>query len=163
MKAKKKIILGLGLTLLLILGAFCASVFYYYSHPAAAKSLIEKSLARATGCSLSIEVLSYSLNPLQVRAKGIVFKPGRDHKGFHLEIPDLKADMDLEGSFGSKVLILKRLKVERFLFRISQDISLPETSFRLDIVGRNALTARSTKSFFHFPLFFLYRGVVGAV
>jgi len=150
MKAKRKIILGLGLTFLLILGAFCASVFYYYSHPAAAKSLIEKTVARATGSSLNIKDLSYSLNPLQVMAKGIIFKPGRDHKGFHLEIPDLKADMDLEGSFGSKVLILKRLKVERFFFRISQDISLPETG---DKKKSESSLARALKKLMAFLVF----------
>lgn len=89
------------------------------------KALIEKSIARSTGTSLEIKSLSYSLKPLRLLAKGILFKPGEDLRGFYLEIPELIVDMSVEGSFGNKCLTFKNLKIDGFSFRVSHDLLLP--------------------------------------
>ena len=126
MKTKRKIILTFCIIVLLILASLCGTILYYYHHPAAVKAFIEKSISQSTHTSFRIEMLSYSLKPLRIRAEGILFKPGKDHRGFHLEIPELIADMTLEGAFGSKSLTLKNLKIDGFSFHVSHDMVLPE-------------------------------------
>ncbi len=126
MKIQRKILLALLIIVLIFLTSLCGIGLYYYYHPAVAKEFIEKSIARSTHTSFRIEKLSYSLNPLRIQAEGIIFEPSKDHRGFHLEIPKLTADMTLEGSFGNKSLILKKLKVDGFSFHISHDLVLPK-------------------------------------
>ncbi len=125
MKTKNKLLLVFCIGVLLIIASLCGAILYYYFHPSAVKALIEKSIARSTGTSFEIKSLSYSLKPLQIQAKGILFKPGEDLRGFYLEIPELIADMSLEGSFGHKCLTFKNLKIDGFSFRVSHDLLLP--------------------------------------
>ncbi|MCJ7685851.1 MAG: hypothetical protein MUO68_16335, partial [Desulfobacteraceae bacterium] len=125
MKTKNKLILVFCIAALLLFGSLCGAILYYYFHPSAVKALIEKSIAQSTGASFEIKNLSYSLKPLRILAKGILFKPGEDLRGFYLEIPELIADMSLEGSFGHKCLTFKNLKIDGFSFRVSHDLLLP--------------------------------------
>ena len=125
MKTKNKLLLVFCIGVLLIIASLCGAILYYYFHPSAVKALIEKSIARSTGASFEIKNLSYSLKPLRILAKGILFKPGEDLRGFYLEIPELIADMSLEGSFGHKCLTFKNLKIDGFSFRVSHDLFLP--------------------------------------
>lgn len=126
MKIARKILLTFFIIALIFLASLCGIGLYYYHHPAAAKAFIEKSIARSTHTSFRIEKLSYSLKPLKIRAEGIIFEPGKDHRGFHLKIPKITADMTLEGSFGNKTLTFKKLKIEGFSCRISHDMILPK-------------------------------------
>jgi hypothetical protein len=126
MKIKRKILLIFLIIVLLFMASICGIGLYYYHHPPAVKAFIEKSIARSTRTSFKIEKLSYSLQPLSIRAEGIMFEPGKDHRGFHLEIPELTADMTLEGAFGSKSLTFKKLKIDGFSCRVSHDMILPE-------------------------------------
>ena len=125
MKTKNKLLLVFCIAALLLFGSLCGAILYYYFHPSAVKAFIEKSIARSTGTSFEIKNLSYSLKPLRILAKGILFKPGEDHRGFYLEIPEFIADMSLDGSFGHKCLTFKNLKIDGFSFRISHDLLLP--------------------------------------
>ena len=125
MKTKNKLLLIFCIGVLLIMASLCGAMLYYYFHPSAVKALIEKSISRSTGTSFEIKNLSYSLKPLRILAKGILFKPGEDLRGFYLEIPELIADMSLEGSFGHKCLTFKNLKIDGFSFRVSHDLFLP--------------------------------------
>ena len=126
MKIKRKILLTFFIIALLFLASLCGIGLYYYHHPALIKAFIEKSIARSTHTSFKIEELSYSLKPLRIRAAGVMFEPGEDHRGFHLKIPELTADMILEGAFGSKSLTFKRLKIDGFSCRVSHDMVLPK-------------------------------------
>jgi len=126
MKIKRKILLTFFIIALLVLASICGIGLYFYHHPVAVKAFIEKSIARSTHTSFRIEKLSYSLKPLRIRAEGIMFEPGKDLRGFHLEIPELTADMNLEGAFGSKSLTFKKLKIDGFSCRVSHDMVLPK-------------------------------------
>ena len=126
MKPKGKIVLIICLVVLLFLTSLAGAIIYYYTHPPAVKSFIEKAVSRSTGTSFTIKTLTYSLDPLRVNAQGIIFKPGRDLKGFYLEIPGFGADLSLEGLFGQKNLVFKSLRVEGFSCRISKDPALPK-------------------------------------
>ncbi|MCP4667726.1 MAG: hypothetical protein GY849_15325 [Deltaproteobacteria bacterium] len=122
---RKKIILGLCLLILSLLALFCGTVMYYYSHPSATKGLIEKGVSSATGTSLTIKDLSYSLKPFSIQAKGVTIKPGKNLAGFHLEIHDVKVDLALEGPFGERDLLITNLRVDGFSLRISEEMTLP--------------------------------------
>jgi hypothetical protein len=126
MGIKRKILLGFFIIIFLLLASLCGIGLYYYHKPAAAKALIENSIAQYTHSSFRIEKLFYSLNPLKISAEGILFEPGKDHRGFYLEIPEITADMALEGTFGNKSLTLKTLKVDGFSCRVSHDMVLPK-------------------------------------
>jgi hypothetical protein len=126
MKIKRKILLTFFIIALFLLASLCGIGLYYYHSPAEVKAFIEKSIARSTHTSFKIEKLSYSLKPLRIRAEGILFEPGKDLRGFHLEIPELIADMTLEGAFGSKSLTFKKLKIDGFSCRVSHDMILPK-------------------------------------
>jgi hypothetical protein len=125
MKIKRKTILIFCIAPLLLLGSLCGAILYYYFNPPAVKALIEKSIARSTGTSCKIKSLSYSLKPINIRAKGILVKPGEDLRGFHLELPEFIADISLEGPFGHKCLTFKNLKIDGFSFLVSHDLLLP--------------------------------------
>jgi hypothetical protein len=126
MKVKRKILLTFFIIVLLFIASLCGIGLYFYHHPALVKTFIEKSIARTTHTSFKIEKLSYSLKPLSIRAEGILFEPGKDHRGFHLEIPELTADMTLEGAFGNKSLTFKKLEIAGFSCRGSHDMILPK-------------------------------------
>jgi hypothetical protein len=125
-KTKTKIILIILIAAFILLASLGGTLLYYYSHPAAAKEFIEKSISRSTGSTFSIEKLSYSINPIRIRAEGILLDPGDKLSGLHLKIPDITAEICLEGKLGHKSLVFEKLKIDRFSFHLSQKIGLPE-------------------------------------
>ena len=126
MKIFKKIVLSLFILIFLSIATLCGGIFYLYHHPSYIKALAEKSLPQTFGVSGSIEALSYSLKPLNLRAEGIILKPRDETGDFHLKIPTLQADMTLQGPFGKKTLILNRIKLEGLSLEIVQKPDLPE-------------------------------------
>ena len=97
MKSKRIIVLTIGIIAILVIGSLTVTILYYHHHPSALKTLIERSVSKSTGSSVTIGDLSYSIRPLSFEAKGIIIKPGPDQHGFHAAISDLKADMILVG------------------------------------------------------------------
>ncbi|MBU2499588.1 MAG: hypothetical protein KKE57_11865 [Proteobacteria bacterium] len=129
MGKKKKIILAFSivvLVVLLILSSLVGAILYTYHHPSKIKPLIEQAVSRTTGTRCTIQELRYSLEARTVGAKGIVLLPQDRGQGFHLEIPDLKAGVSLEGPFGQRVLIVNNLRVEALTLQFSKAFSLPE-------------------------------------
>ncbi|UCF86005.1 MAG: hypothetical protein JSV50_10335 [Desulfobacteraceae bacterium] len=150
MKIKRKTIVIFCIAALLLLGVLCGTILYYFFNPPAVKALIEKSIARSTGTSCKIQSLSYSLKPLKIRAKGVLLKPGEDLRGFHLDIPELIADMSLEGTFGHKSLNFKNLKIDGFSIRVSHDLLLPALKQK---PGTPSFLGRAVKRLIAFFLF----------
>ena len=122
----KKIVLALSVALLLLVTGLAGTLLYFYHHPASLKPFIENTVSRAGGAAFTIDDLSYSLKPLQIRAEGIRLIPGERLKGISLHIPVLIADMAREGPFNRKRLIFKVLKVKGFSIDVSGDLRLPE-------------------------------------
>ena len=108
-----KITSALCVVLLLFVVALCGALLYYSVHPSSLKSLIEKSISQATGTSTTIQSIDYTLHPLSIRLKEVLFRPGEDLKGFCLGIPHASADFILEGPFGNKSLIVRNLKMSK--------------------------------------------------
>ena len=126
MRLRKKILLSLSLIVLLFLTSLCVGILYLYSHPSAVKPFIEKSLSGFTGTSLTIKTLSYSLRPFQIEAREILMRSAEEQGGFDLTIPDLIAELALQGPFGRKTLILKTLEIDGFSFQLSDNAKLPK-------------------------------------
>ena len=113
MKLKRKLLIALVVSLLLVVTSAAGTCFYYYSHPDSVKHLIARIVSTSTGMACTIETLSYSLDPLTVRAEGITLGPFENQTGLHLGISDLAADMALEGRFGRKTLIIKHIRIHK--------------------------------------------------
>ncbi|MBW1784249.1 MAG: hypothetical protein JRL30_26350, partial [Deltaproteobacteria bacterium] len=129
MKPKGKIILiGCVSVLFFFLASLGGMFLYYYTHPSAVKGFVEKSVSNATKTSFTMRRLSYSLSPLRFSAKGLTFKPQSGLHGFYLDIPDVTADLSLEGPFGHKRLRVKHLEVKGLLCRIQKDVTVPAFS-----------------------------------
>ena len=122
----KKIILITCVILIVLLVFLGGTVFYYYSHPSALKAFIEKRISKSTGTSVTIKKISYSLKPVMIHAQGIQLKPGKDLKGFHLDLPDFTAHISFKGPFGHKSLIIEKLKVDRLSLYISHKLDVTE-------------------------------------
>ncbi len=110
----------------LFVAVLCGTLLYYSARPASLKSLVEKSISRATGTSLTIQAIEYTLRPMSVRAEGILFSPGKDLKGFCLAFSHVSADFVSEGPFGKKSLIVKNLRIDGFAFQLTEEMRLPE-------------------------------------
>ena len=130
MRLRKKILLSLAVIILLLLTSLCTGILYFYYHPSAVKPFIEKSVSGFTGTSFNIKTLSYSLRPFQIEAKEIMIRSAEDPNGFTLTIPDLIAELALEGPFGRKTLILKTLKIDGFSFQLSDSAELPNMKMK---------------------------------
>jgi len=126
----RKIIFFVCASVLIIIASLAGAIFYYYTHPASVKALMETSIARATGMSVAIRRLSYSLDPLRVTAKGIILTPGQKGRNFHFEVPELDAEGSIGGPFGQKTLTVNRLEIEGLSGRISYDTDVPGTPRR---------------------------------
>jgi hypothetical protein len=143
MKLKKKLLIALVVSLLLIVTSIGGTFLYYYSHPDSVQRLIAKIISSSTGMECTIQNLSYSLDPLTVRAERITLSPFEDQTGFHLRISDLAAGMSLEGRFGRKTLIIKHVRIHKFLLDVPEPFVMPEykteqgsSSFLSQIFGR---------------------------
>ncbi len=126
MKRKKKFFITLGVFLLLIVTSIAGTLFYYYAHPASIEKLITRVVSQSTGMPCTIKNLSYSLDPLTVRAEGIALGPFEDQTGLHLMISDLAADMALEGQFGRKTLIIKQIRIRKLLLSVPGQFVMPD-------------------------------------
>ena len=116
MKVIKKIFLFSGIALCVVVLLFSGIGFYLYYHPDQVKPMIERSLSASTGASCTIENLSYSFKPMVLEARGILFKPLKPQKTFFMEIPLIRADMDVEGPWGHRSLVLKNLQIKGLYF-----------------------------------------------
>ena len=126
MTRKRKIFIFLCLFFVLGLLALSGIGFYYYSNPSKLKPLAESALSKFTGTDCSISQISYSRNPLTIRAKGIQFI---DHiQGFYLEIPEISARISLEGPLGRRSLVFDDLRVTALSLSMNQGWGTPEVS-----------------------------------
>ena len=83
MKRKNKLLIALGVSLLLVVTSIAGTLFYYYTHPDSVEHLIVRTVSQSTGMACTIENLSYSLDPLTVRAEEIILGPFEDQTGLH--------------------------------------------------------------------------------
>ena len=111
MVAIKKIFLFSGMALCFIVLLFSGMGFYLYYHPDQVKPMIERSLSASTGASCTIENLSYSFKPMVLEAKGVLCKSLKAQKAFSMEIPFIRADMEIEGPWGHRSLIIKKMQM----------------------------------------------------
>ncbi len=128
MKTGKKVILIGCFIFLLCLIALGGAVLYYYTHPSSVKGLVETALSRAAGASVSIESLSCALDPFHVSGKGIVAEQGTTMGRVHIDVPDFYAAFALDGSFGRKALMVKRLQVKGLSCNISLNRAASDTA-----------------------------------
>ncbi len=119
MKIRKTLLILFGIFLFALMLSIGAGL-YYYTHPPMVKPLIEKAASRTTGASVSIQHLSYSLNPIKIHAKGISFQPAGEENGLSAQIQDFVADCELNGAFGRKTLVFRSLKVNGFECRVHE-------------------------------------------
>jgi hypothetical protein len=106
MRLFKKIALIFGILVFLFLVSLGGTALYLYHHPSRVKGFIEKSVSRFSGISCAIQDLSWSFHPLRLQAEGIKLRPLQDKQDFQVEIPGLRADMAMEGTFGRKSLVV---------------------------------------------------------
>jgi hypothetical protein len=112
MKVIKKIFLFSSIALCFVVLLLSGIGLYLYYHPDQVKPMVERSLSAYTGASCTIENLSYSFKPMVLEAMGILFKPLKPQKTFSMEIPFIKADMDVEGPWGHRTLVLKNMQAK---------------------------------------------------
>jgi hypothetical protein len=112
MKVIKKIFLFSSIALCFVVLLLSGIGLYLYYHPDQVKPMVERSLSAYTGASCTIENLSYSFKPMVLEARGILFKPLKPQKTFSMEIPFIKADMDVEGPWGHRTLVLKNMQAK---------------------------------------------------
>jgi hypothetical protein len=124
MATKRKILL-IALIVGALLSASLLSVpLFYYYQPSKTKSLLEQSISRITGAVCTIRELSYSVRPLNIRAKGISIL---DHvRGFDMEIPEFLASMSLNGPFGRKTLTFTSFTLHDFSFTARHETSIDQ-------------------------------------
>jgi hypothetical protein len=126
MRPKRRILIACCIIVILFLGSLAGTILYYYHHPQAVKALIEKSLSSSIDASFTVKDLAYSVKPMSIQAQGVIVKPGKNQSGFHLEIPNLRADADLIGRFGKKSLLVKNIMIGGFSVRFSEKTAPPE-------------------------------------
>jgi hypothetical protein len=126
MRLIKKIFLFSGLALCFVVLLLSGIGLYLYYHPDQIKPTIERSLSASTGASCTIENLSYSFKPMFLEAKGILLKPLKPNKTFSVKIPFIRADMDIEGPWGHRTLILKNIQMNGlYLDLFSEGFTFP--------------------------------------
>ncbi|MFZ1956114.1 MAG: hypothetical protein WAU34_11510, partial [Desulfobacterales bacterium] len=59
---------------------------YLYRHPSRLKDLAAEHLSHLTGVTVTVGELSYSLNPLELRARDIDARPTDGRNGFELKL-----------------------------------------------------------------------------
>lgn len=93
-----------GLLLLLLAGGL---LVYFWTHPSALQSILEKQLSGSIGIRVRMDSLSYSLNPLKVRVQGFKFGefPVRE-SGVFVSVSDFQLSMERTGGFAGKTLVL---------------------------------------------------------
>jgi len=124
-RTRSKVILVFPAVIFLTAAFLLAVALYYYSHPSAVQPLLEKALSRVTGNPVTIQEISYSLRPLRIHARGIRLGSLKGPGDFRLVVPELGADMRLEGPFGQRRLIVEALTVKGPALEVSQDTAFP--------------------------------------
>ena len=117
----KKIFLVSGIALCIVVILVSGTGLYLYYHPDLVKPIFVRSLSASTGASCSIEKLSYSLNPMFVEAKGISFKPIKAGQTISSKIPFISVDMEIEGPWGNRTLVLNNIQVSGLYIDFSPD------------------------------------------
>ena len=107
----KKIFLFSGIALCVVVLLVSGMGLYLYYHPDQVRPMIEKSLSASTGASCTIKNLFYSFKPMALEAEGILFTPLKPKKTFSVEIRFIRADMDIEGPWGHRSLVLKNIQI----------------------------------------------------
>ena len=126
MKVIKKIFLFSGIALCFVVLFLSGIGLYLYYHPDKIKPVIERSLSASTGASCTIENLSYSFKPMVLEAKGILFNPLKPQKIFSMAIPFIRAEMDVEGPWGHRSLVLKNMQIKGLSLEIfSERLTFP--------------------------------------
>jgi len=126
MKLIKKFFLFSGMALCFVVILFSGIGLYLYYHPDQVKPMIERSLSASTGASCTIENLSYSFKPMVLEARGVLFKPLKSEKTFSMEVRFIRADMDVEGPWGHRSLVLKNLQIKGLYFDLfSERLTFP--------------------------------------
>jgi hypothetical protein len=121
MALMKKIFLVSGIVLCVVVVLGLGTGLYLCYHPDLVKPIIARSLSASTGASCRIEQLSYSLKPMVVEAEGISFKPTKSGQTFSVKIPSVKVDMEIEGPWGNRSLVLKNIQVSGLYLDFSPD------------------------------------------
>lgn len=150
MKPLKKILFVCGVSALLMISALLTAFLYLYHHPPAVKQLAEKLVSRSTGATLTIDRLSYSLDPLHFQVKGIQLSSSEEPSRSRFELSRMTADVGFEGSFGYKTLLFKRLAVDGFSFRILRNAAMFQNGNRK---GSRSIASQVLKSLIGFFLF----------
>ena len=127
MALMKKTFLFSGMALCVVVLLLSGMGLYLYYHPGKVKPMIERSLSASTGASCTIETLSYSFKPMVLEAKGILLNPLKPRKAFSMKIPFIRANMDVEGPWGHRALILKNVQMNGlYLDFFSQGLTFPD-------------------------------------
>jgi hypothetical protein len=127
MRLIKKIFLFSGIALCFVMILFSGIGLYLYYHPDQIKPMVERSLSASTGASCTIENLSYSFKPMFLEAKGILLKPLKPTKTFSVEIPFIRTDMEIEGPWGHRSLVLKNMQMNGlYLDLFPEGITFPD-------------------------------------
>ncbi|MBW2016132.1 MAG: hypothetical protein JRJ01_04730 [Deltaproteobacteria bacterium] len=127
-KTTRNILLALALALLLALSGLAGSLLYLYNHPLLVKSFLEKALSSTSGASLSIEELSYSLDPANITLRGIHLGPGTKLRGLQLDVSLLSTGLHLKGPLGRRRLILRDLHIQDPVLSFTRELTLPSNA-----------------------------------
>jgi hypothetical protein len=98
---------------------------YLYRHPSRLKDLAAEHLSHLTGVTVTVGELSYSLNPLELRARDIDARPTDGRNGFELKLGSIAADARITGPFGRRTFVIEHLRIEDFTALVKTDTRLP--------------------------------------
>jgi hypothetical protein len=147
----KKTFLFSGIALCVVVLLLSGIGLYLYHHPDQVKPMIERSLSASTGASCTIKTLSFSLKPMVLEARGILFKPLKSKKTFSMEVRSIRADMKIDGPWGRRSLFLKNMQITGLYLDLSSDhLAFPGISPVKRGPSFPAGTARRLISFFFF-------------
>lgn len=98
---------------------------YLYRHPSRVKDLAAEHLSNLTGVAFTVGELSYSFNPLHLRARDIDARPTDGRNGFDLQLGSIAVDARITGPFGRRTLVVEHLRIEDFSALVKTDARLP--------------------------------------
>jgi hypothetical protein len=98
---------------------------YLYRHPSEVKDLAAEQISNLTGVAVTAGELSYSLNPLHLRARNIDVRPTDGRNDFDLQLGSITVDARITGPFGRRTLVVEHLRLEDFSGHVKTDARLP--------------------------------------
>ncbi|MFZ3044687.1 MAG: hypothetical protein WA151_02135, partial [Desulfatirhabdiaceae bacterium] len=125
MRLIKKIFLVSGVFLCFITVILSGLGLYVYYHPERIKPMIERSLSATSGYSCTIESISWRFQPMVLEARGILFKTIGLQQTFSMDIPFVRTDMTVEGSWGHRSLILENIQMNGISVNATLPVILP--------------------------------------